>query len=179
VNSQAVSDHVLAQFCLVLPGFAWFCLALPGSTTVVTPAKLFTVRFWPRNRTSPHKPVPIPTPSRNSASNGALGEGFSKAFEFAATPGVFAAIGYGLDRVFGTKPFLMIGLTVFAVIGMFVIMWIDYDASMKVHETSAIAAKRAADGRHRASVRSDFGVENSEENSEDNSEEDELLEVAS
>jgi F0F1-type ATP synthase assembly protein I len=105
--------------------------------------------------------VPLPTPSSKSTSNTALGEGFSRAFEFAATPGVFAAIGYGLDRLFGTRPWIMIGLTLFAVVGMFVKMWIDYDASMKIHEQSAIAAKRSADARHRTSVANDFGVDES------------------
>lgn len=99
--------------------------------------------------------MPLPTLSSNSSSNGVLGEGFSKAFEFAATPGVFAAIGYGVDRFFDTKPLAMIALTLFAVVGMFVKMWIDYDASMKVHEVSAIAAKRAADSRHSARVTSE------------------------
>jgi F0F1-type ATP synthase assembly protein I len=103
--------------------------------------------------------VPLPTPSRKSTSTGALGEGFSRAFEFAVTPGVFAAIGYGFDRLFGTRPVIMIGLTVFAVIGMFVKMWIDYDASMKIHEQSAIAAKRSADARHKTSVSNDFDVD--------------------
>jgi F0F1-type ATP synthase assembly protein I len=103
----------------------------------------------------PHKLVPLPTLSSNSTSNGVLGEGFSKAFEFAATPGVFAAIGYGVDRLLGTKPFAMIGLTIFAVVGMFVKMWIDYDAAMKVHEVSAIAAKQDADSRHVARVTRD------------------------
>jgi F0F1-type ATP synthase assembly protein I len=109
------------------------------------------VRFrTPVQPPPPRKLVPLPTLSSNSTSNGVLGEGFSKAFEFAATPGVFAAIGYGLDRVLGTKPFAMIALTLFAVVGMFVKMWIDYDASMKVHEISAISAKQAADSLHRA-----------------------------
>jgi F0F1-type ATP synthase assembly protein I len=119
----------------------------------------------------PHKLVPLPTLSSNSTSNGVLGEGFSKAFEFAATPGVFAAIGYGLDRVLGTKPFAMIGLTLFAVIGMFVKMWIDYDASMKVHETSAIAAKQSADALHRARATSEHTFAEDDE--------DDLVEAAS
>jgi F0F1-type ATP synthase assembly protein I len=115
--------------------------------------KAIHVRFRIVFEPLPHKLVPLPTLSSNSTSNGVLGEGFSKAFEFAATPGVFAAIGYGVDRWFDTKPFAMIGLTLFAVVGMFVKMWIDYDASMKVHEVSAIAAKQAADSRHLAQAK--------------------------
>ena len=108
---------------------------------------------------SPTNPVPTTTPPSNPVSNRGLGEGFSRAFEFAATPGVFAAIGYGLDQLFDTRPIVMIGLTLFAVVGMFVKMWIDYDASMKGHEAVALEARRQADQRHRTSVTNDFGVE--------------------
>lgn len=103
--------------------------------------------------------MPTSTPPSKPVSNRGLGEGFSRAFEFAATPGVFAAIGYGLDRLFGTRPILMIALTVFAVVGMFVKMWIDYDTAMKHHESIAIEARRHADQRHRTSVTNDFGVD--------------------
>lgn len=111
----------------------------------------------------PPNPVPTSTPPSNPTTNRGLGEGFSRAFEFAATPGVFAGIGYGLDRVLGTRPILMIGLTVFAVVGMFIKMWLDYDASMKGHEAAAIAARKQADQRHRTSVTNDFGVDDASE----------------
>ncbi len=60
-----------------------------------------------------------------------FGDALSRAFEFAATTGIFLAIGFGLDRWLGTTPLLMIVLVVFALVGQFVKLWYAYDAEMR------------------------------------------------
>ena len=63
-----------------------------------------------------------------------FGDGLARAFELAATPAVFGFLGWLVDRALGTPPAFMIALALFAIVGMFVRMWIHYDAEMKVHE---------------------------------------------
>lgn len=62
------------------------------------------------------------------------GDGLSRAFEFALTPAIFAAMGYGLDRWLGILPVLTIVFFLMAVAGVFVRFWYAYDASMRVEE---------------------------------------------
>lgn len=90
--------------------------------------------------------LPVHTPNQQRESYRGLGDGFSRAFELALTPMVFALIGYLADRVLGTAPFAMIGCTVFAIVGMGLRMWFTYDHEMRAHETSfsAVAADRKA-----------------------------------
>ena len=71
-----------------------------------------------------------------------FGDTLARGFELAVTPAVFAAIGYGLDRWFGTVPVMMIVLLVFAIVGMFVRMWYGYDQEMKRHEAEGPWATR-------------------------------------
>lgn len=47
---------------------------------------------------------------------------------------VFLGLGYGLDRVFDTKPLFMIVLFVFSIVGQTLKMWLGYDAKMKALE---------------------------------------------
>lgn len=68
--------------------------------------------------------------------NNGFGDGMSRAFELAITPLVFGGLGYLLDRALGTAPVFAVGLAVFAVIGMFIRIWIGYDLEMKSIETS-------------------------------------------
>ncbi len=65
-----------------------------------------------------------------------FGDGFTRAFELALTPGVFAAFGYLLDRWIGIIPVLTIVFFLMAVAGQFVKMYYVYEARMKVHEAS-------------------------------------------
>lgn len=74
--------------------------------------------------------------------NRGFGDGLARAFELAVTPLVFAAIGYGLDRLLGTGPVLAWVLGTLAVIGMFVRLWYGYDLEMRRHESEGTWAKR-------------------------------------
>lgn len=68
----------------------------------------------------------------------------SRAFEFAITPIIFGAAGYGLDALFGTRPFITIGFATFAVVGLLVRTWYGYDAEMRsIESKSAWSADRA------------------------------------
>ncbi|CAA9209357.1 MAG: hypothetical protein AVDCRST_MAG50-910 [uncultured Acidimicrobiales bacterium] len=74
-----------------------------------------------------------------------FGNGLSAAFELAATPAIFGAAGYGLDRLLGTGPFLMWILGIFSVVGAFLRAWYHYDAKMRVLEAAGPwATKRQA-----------------------------------
>jgi F0F1-type ATP synthase assembly protein I len=66
-----------------------------------------------------------------------FGDGLSRAFEMAITPGVFAFFGYLLDQRLGMVPVFTITLLMFALVGMFVRQWFDYDARMKAEEAKA------------------------------------------
>ena len=47
---------------------------------------------------------------------------------------LFFGAGFGLDRLFGTTPLFMIGLTVLGAVGLFAKFWYRYEAKMKDHE---------------------------------------------
>ena len=47
---------------------------------------------------------------------------------------VFLGAGYVLDRVLGTRPVFTIVLVMLALVGQFVRMWYEYEATMKSHE---------------------------------------------
>ncbi len=66
--------------------------------------------------------------------NRGFGDGMSRAFEFAATPLVFGALGYGVDTLLDTRPVFTIVLATFAVVGMFIRLWYGYDAEMREQE---------------------------------------------
>ena len=72
-----------------------------------------------------------------------FGDGLARAFEFAVTPAVFGAMGYGLDRWAGLVPLFTIVLTVFALVGKTYLMWIQYDAEMRAHEQRGTWARRS------------------------------------
>lgn len=73
--------------------------------------------------------------------NRGLGDGLSRAFELAVTPAVFGVIGYFIDAALDLVPVFTIGLSLFAIVGMFVRMWYGYDLEMKAHE-ARFAARR-------------------------------------
>lgn len=82
------------------------------------------------------------------ATNRGFGDGMSRAFEFAATPLLFGAAGYGLDLWLGTRPAFAIGLALFAVAGMFIRLWYGYDAEMREIESRSVWSPNR--GRDRA-----------------------------
>ena len=71
-----------------------------------------------------------------------FGDGLARAFEFAVTPAVFGGIGYLMDRWLGIVPVLTIVLFLFAMTGMFVRMWFEYDETMRRHESERAWAPR-------------------------------------
>jgi hypothetical protein len=83
----------------------------------------------------------IGSSDRRDLYNG-FGDGLARAFEFAVTPVIFGAMGYGLDRWLGIFPLLTITLLLFALTGQFVMMWIRYDAEMRAHEAGAVWNRR-------------------------------------
>lgn len=47
---------------------------------------------------------------------------------------VFLGVGFVLDHVLGTRPLFIIALVMLALIGQFVRMWYEYEATMKTLE---------------------------------------------
>lgn len=66
-----------------------------------------------------------------------FGDGLARAFEIAITPAIFGALGYGIDRWLGLVPWFTIILLVFALVGMFLRMWYEYDNTMKAHDAAS------------------------------------------
>jgi F0F1-type ATP synthase assembly protein I len=58
----------------------------------------------------------------------------ARGIEIALVPVVFGGIGWLIDGAAGTSPSFTIGLAVFAIVGMFVKLWLRYDADMAVEE---------------------------------------------
>lgn len=70
--------------------------------------------------------------------NNGFGEALSRAFELAATPAIFAGLGWLLDRWLGTSPLFLIVLFLFAVAGVGYMTWFKYEEEMKQHEADAV-----------------------------------------
>ncbi len=66
--------------------------------------------------------------------NRGYNDGLARGTEIVATPLLFGAIGWLLDRWLGTDPFLAIALGVFGVIGIFVKLKLGYDQQMEQAE---------------------------------------------
>lgn len=78
--------------------------------------------------------------------NKGFGTATSRGFEFAATPAVFAGLGWLVDRWLGTPFVFTIAFLVFGVVGMFVKVWIGYDADMKRHDVGKAWERRPEQG---------------------------------
>jgi F0F1-type ATP synthase assembly protein I len=63
-----------------------------------------------------------------------FGDALSLAIEFVATPLIFAAVGFFLDRWLGTEPFLLIALGSFGLIGFVVKAFYTYQAAIAAEE---------------------------------------------
>ena len=75
------------------------------------------------------------SPAR-SAGVTAFGDGAARGIEFAGVLVIFLGLGWLLDQWLGTKPWCMIALSVFSLVGLFVRMWIGYEQQMQAHEAS-------------------------------------------
>ena len=78
--------------------------------------------------------------SQRDTYNG-FGDSMARAFELAATPAVFGALGYWLDGRFGIRPVLMILLSLTALVTMGIRTMIGYDQRMKTLEAEGPWAK--------------------------------------
>jgi F0F1-type ATP synthase assembly protein I len=79
--------------------------------------------------------------------NNGFGEALSRAFELAATPAIFAGVGWLVDRWLGTSPLFLIVLFLFAIAGVGYMTWFKYEEEMKQHEADAVwnrSKRRAA-----------------------------------
>ena len=74
-------------------------------------------------------------------------DGIGRGMEFAILILLFLGIGYGLDRLFGTKPLFMIVWFAIAVVGQFVSMWYQYNGQM-----TTLEAERSANTQARSRV---------------------------
>jgi F0F1-type ATP synthase assembly protein I len=63
-----------------------------------------------------------------------FGDALSLAIEFVATPLIFAAAGYFLDRWLGTDPYLTVALGAFALTGIVVAAYYQYRAAFEAEE---------------------------------------------
>lgn len=70
--------------------------------------------------------------------NNGFGEALSRAFEMAATPAIFAGIGWLIDRSLGTSPLFLLVLFFFAVAGVGYMTWRKYEDEMQEHEADAV-----------------------------------------
>ncbi|MFM2076704.1 MAG: hypothetical protein RJA49_594 [Actinomycetota bacterium] len=83
------------------------------------------------------------TPPSTSLGDKQNGQTLGRGMEFALVVLVFLGIGYGIDRWLGTRPWFMVGLVIFSVIGQFIKMYYEYTAAMEVHEAERARASQA------------------------------------
>jgi hypothetical protein len=60
--------------------------------------------------------------------------GFSRGAELAITPLVFVGLGFGLDRLLGTTPWLTLLVSVVGITGTMAKLWLGYDQDMRAQE---------------------------------------------
>lgn len=58
-------------------------------------------------------------------------------FNIGLTPVLFAAIGYGIDRVAGTAPVFLLGLTVLSIVGLLVSNYYKFKAAFDAEAAAA------------------------------------------
>ena len=70
--------------------------------------------------------------------NNGFGNALSRAFELAATPAIFAGIGWLVDRFAGTPHVFLLLFFFFAIAGVGYMSWFRYEEEMKAHEADAV-----------------------------------------
>jgi F0F1-type ATP synthase assembly protein I len=76
--------------------------------------------------------------------NNGFGDALSRAFELAATPAIFAGLGWLIDRQVGTSPLFLLILFFLAIIGVGYMTWFRYEEEMREHEADAVWSRRRA-----------------------------------
>ena len=84
--------------------------------------------------------------ARGSAGSNGSEDGLAKAVEIVMTPAIFAAVGFGLDRWWGTGPWLALSFGTVAFIVKLVVEWYRYAERMQVHEQE-LASSRPSERR--------------------------------
>ena len=74
--------------------------------------------------------------------NHGFGNAYGRSFELVVTPLIFGGIGWLIDRAVGTHLVFMIGLAIFAVVGMMVRVWLGYDTEMRRHENEMFGYRK-------------------------------------
>lgn len=68
----------------------------------------------------------------------------SRGLELALVPVMFGALGLLVDSWLDTRPLFVIAFAVFGVVGVFVKMWIGYDAEMRRQEAALFGRSPAS-----------------------------------
>lgn len=68
-------------------------------------------------------------------------DGLAKAIEIVVTPAIFAAAGFGLDRWWGTGPWLALSLGMTAFVVKILVEWQRYAERMQVHEQELASSR--------------------------------------
>ncbi len=77
-----------------------------------------------------------------------FGSAYARGWELALTPVVFGGIGWLVDRAVGTSLVFTIAFVLFSFAGVFVKVWIGYDADMRRQESQVPGFRsRAPSGR--------------------------------
>lgn len=76
--------------------------------------------------------------------NNGFGNTLARSFEFAVTPMIFAAAGFGLDRWLGTSVVFTIALLVFGLSGVVIRWYYDYSQRIDALESRRVAEQRSA-----------------------------------
>jgi hypothetical protein len=80
--------------------------------------------------------------ARRELNNG-FGNTLSRSFEFAVTPTIFAALGYGVDRWLDTSVVFTIVLLLIAIAGMSIRWYYDYQHSISLIEDAKADQRKA------------------------------------
>lgn len=87
----------------------------------------------------------MPPRSDKPALNQLLGDESARGIELAVTPLVFGGFGWLVDGWLGTGPWMAVGFTVFALVGVVTTMWFTYDAEMRELESTSRWARRSGE----------------------------------
>ena len=68
-------------------------------------------------------------------------DGLAKAIEIVVTPLIFAAAGFGLDRWWGTGPWLALSLGMIVFIVKLLVEWYRYAERMQAHEQKMASSR--------------------------------------
>lgn len=79
--------------------------------------------------------------------NRGYSDGMSRAFEVALVPVVFGGLGWLVDSALGTKPAFLLAFVIFAVVGMFLRIWIRYNNEMAQEEAGKVWNRSSASTR--------------------------------